>query len=448
MKSSLLYNLNERSPNMKRHLYRGTDVIPVPTLSAEELAIQADDLAEAEQNATNEADIVERVTEIAEVASDTMTVVSLTPEVGDIEQALVNAVADMAVAGTDGDPEEVISVATDASGAISTEGIATALKSMWQAIVTAIKNMWVGIKHWLTTYFSSLEQNKKHAEALIQKLNGQKGYVPNMKTDGISITDIFNYSNTAGLNLSKLLGGPSQTNQEFQEFVIQATGVQHSVMIPMGKGLVQAYNEFDGNDSSKLGHIVDTLVSKMGDYCKKLGLQEGLSADKGEYAKRVAFMKVVARNWSEKISAQANSPETKVAFLGKVRFEASQMTDFESNARVMYKNDTTPDMIRQVVESRLKFIDALLHLKNNGFKDLEREVEAVQKACEGMLNKIGEDNKQGQAEAKRLMQLSSAYSNWATQPMAKLLQLASRHNKFWLSLAEMVSNNFVEPTAA
>jgi hypothetical protein len=304
--------------------------------------------------------------------------------------------------------------------------------------------MWVGIKHWLTTYFSTLEQNKKHAEALIVKLKGQQGFVPNMKTDGVSITDIFNYSgNGGGLNLSKLLGGPGKTDQEFQQFVIDACGQQYAVMIPMGKGLAQAYNEFDGNDTSKLGHIVDTLVRKMGDYCKSLGLEEGMASDKGEFVKRIAFMKVVARNWSEKISAQANSPETKVAFLSKVRFEASQITDFESNARVLYKNDTTPDALRQVVESRLKFIDALLHMKTNGFADLEKQVDAVQKACESMLGKIGEDNKQGQAEAKRLMQLSSAYSNWATQPMAKLLQLASRHNKFWLSLAEMVSNNFV-----
>jgi hypothetical protein len=435
---------------MKRHLEKPTpQPVPVPTLSVEEEAILQDEHNEASiavDAATAEAD---RITEVAEVAQDAVLVVDETPEVGQVEQDLVGAVGDMAVAGTDADPEEVISLPVTDGQDVSVEGIVSTLKSIWDAIVTAIKNMWVGLKHWLTTYFSTLEQNKKHAEKLIERLNGMKGYVPNIKNDKIEIKDIFNYANIiAGLNLSELFGGIAGRDKRFEDFVVGATDTQGSLMVNLGHAIAEGYDKFDGINVSELGDMVDFMSRKMGEYCKKLGLSKGDGKDKDKYTFNVAQMKVEAEGFSDTIENQANSFETKLAYLCKIRFKVDQHTSFAAAGVVSYRNDTTPDMVKADVQHKLNFINQLIAHKDAHFKQLEEAVQKVEQACSKMLERVKEDNKEGMTTAKRLMPLTSAYANWATQPAAKLLDVAARHNKFWLSLSEMVTNNFQEPAAA
>jgi hypothetical protein len=427
---------------MKRHFQIVAE--QGPTLSVEEEAILSDASSEAEAAVDLAAAEVERIGEVSDVANDAMLVVSGVPEVGKIEAELVSAVAEMAVAGTDANPEEVLAVSSG-DGMMTTEGIVSALQAIWRAIVTAIKNLWVGLKHWLTTYFSTLEQNRKHAEELIKKLDGMKGFVPNIKNESITITDIFGYGGTYKA-LSKLFGGVDSVNTAFQDFTLQVITTQPALMGPIGEGLVAGYKEFDGTNIDILGNVVDTLHRKMTDYCKKLGLTS-ISTKDDKYEHRVAFMSVTAKGFSPKIAAEANSMETKIAYLARIRFEASQLTDFVSTNGINFQNDVSPDILKGVVQKRLDFIQKLIQAKGGDFKALETQAEHVEKACEEMLSRIKEDNKDGQAMAKRLMPLVSAYANWATQPAAKVMSLASRHNKFWLSLAEMTSNNFVAASA-
>jgi hypothetical protein len=431
---------------MKRHLQAPEpQPIPTPVLSVEEEAILADEHNEASQaldNATADAD---RITEVADVAQDAVQVVDMTPEVGQVEQELVGAVGDMAVAGTDADPTDIINIpAAPTEGeepkpeGLSVEGIASTLKSIWDAIITAIKNMWVGFKHWLTTYFATLEQNKKHAEKLIERLSGMKGYLAN---DGAmltsSMTDIFHYSGRSFIDLFNTAG---RQEHDFNAYVLDTTKNQHGLMIPIGDGMVQAYNAYQGEDIADIGQVVDVLSTRFVDYMKRLNLQPG-KGDKWE-TKPIAQMKVVADGYSDRITDPAQSIETKIAMLSKIRFSVDQDTSFGSNKIISMKLDVTADKLLEYVKERLVFIDELLKFKADQFKALEDKATAVQGACDAMLKRIKEDNKEGTAFAKRLMPLATAYSQWATQPTGKLLHVAARHNKFWLSLFEMATNNF------
>lgn len=425
---------------MNRHLkVPAPQPEPIPTLSVEELAIAEDETSEAEIAAAVAEDDVDRVTEVAEVANDAILIVDETPEVGQVEQELVGAVGDMAVAGSDADPEEVISIPAAGEGDdLSVEGIVSALKSIWNAIVAAIKNMWVGLKHWLTTYFSSLEQNKKHAEKLIERLNGMKGWTANkgaMLTSAIA--DIYHYSGKSFLDLFERLGS---IEDNFNAYVLKAISAHHDSMLLVGQALEYGYQNFDGMDLSRADKFTGKMTTHLKQYVHKLEMQKG----KGENweTKPIAQMKVVAKGYNDNIDDAVQSTETQLALLSKIRFSVDQDTSFGSVKALHVMLDVTPDRLTEMVKGRLTFIEELLKFKGDQFKALEAQLEKVEKACEDMLGRFKEDNKEGQAFAKRLMPMTSAYANWATQPTAKLLSLTARHNKFWLSLYEMGANNF------
>jgi len=424
---------------MKRHLQaQPTAPAPVVHLSVEEEAILADENSEAEIAIDAAAADTDRVTEVAEVANDTMLVVDETPEVGQVEQELVNAVGEMAVAGTDGNPEDVISMPVADGEVMSVEGIVSALKSIWHAIVTAIKNMWVGIKHWFTTYFSTLEQNKKHAEGLIKRLSGMKGYLANSGAELTStIADIFNYRGNTWMDFFNHAG---RVDAEFRQYVLVASETHHALMAPIGEDMEDAFKKYNGEDTSDVANVVDMLGKTLNNYMKRLHL-EPQKGDKWS-SKTLANMTVTAKNYSANWSVSGTNLETKIAMLSKVRFDVDQSTEFATTKGRVMKNDTTPEMVLQAVESRLGFINELLKFKGDQFKSLETAMEKVQKACDDMLGRIKDDNKEGTAFAKRLMPLCSAYANWATQPTAKLFSIAARHNKYHLSFFEMATNNF------
>lgn len=425
---------------MQRHLKaRPAPAVSSPTLSVEEEAILIDEASEAGIAADAAAADLDRVAEVADVANDTMLVVDETPEVGQVEQELVNAVGEMAVAGTDESAEDVISMPTGADDKISVEGIASALKSIWDAIVTAIKNMWIGIKHWLTTYFSTLEQNKKHALSLIERLGTMKGYLANegaMVTS--SMTDIYHYTGRSFLDLFNTAG---RQEEAFNTYVLEAARAHHESMGLIGAALEYGYQNFDGMNADQAGNFVEKIVPKLQEYAHKLKLEQ-TKGDVWETKQKMGQMKVVVKGYSDKIADPAQSVETQIAMLCKIRFSVDQDTSFGSNKLVSMKLDVTPDKLLEYTKERLTFIEELLKFKGDQFKSLEAQLDKVQKSCEEMIKRVKEDNKEGSGFAKRMMPLCSAYANWATQPTAKLFSTAARHNKFWLSLFEMATNNF------
>lgn len=430
---------------MHRHLKTpAPQPLPTPTLSVEEQAILEDEQSEAAITADAAAADADRVTEVADVAQDTILIVDETPEVGQVEQELVSAVGEMAIAGTDGNPEDVISIPPAGEGEdLSVEGIVSSLKSIWHAIVTAIRNMWVGLKHWLTTYFSSLEQNKKHAEALIERLGKMKGYTAN---DGITLTstmlNVFDFGGKS--SLLALLADPESDDKRFQKYMVSVAQNQHGLMVAIGEGMEKGYREYDGVNATELNSVVDTMSTRMVDYMKKLDLHPGKGGDWVSDGK-MGNVKVIAKGYNHQMNDPAQSMETKVALLSKVRFAVDVDTHFTTQTNAFMKADITADKLLEVVKERVTYIDELLKFKGDQFKTLETQAEKVQKACEDMLGRIKDDNKEGTAIAKRMMPLATAYSNWATQPTAKLFNAAARHTKFWLSLYEMTANNFQAP---
>jgi len=129
---------------MQRHL---KPVVHIPTLSVEEEAILTDDQNQT-SNALVELDAdFDRVGDTQEIITDVQSVIAQVPEVGEVERELIDALGDMATAGTDVNPDQVASAIT---AGVSTEGFVNTvieqLSKMWEAIKAYLTKMWQSIK--------------------------------------------------------------------------------------------------------------------------------------------------------------------------------------------------------------------------------------------------------------------------------------------------------------
>lgn len=150
---------------MQKHF---APVVPAPVhLSVEEQAILDDEIAEVQSEITADRQAVNRLMDTNEIIGELKETADAVPELGPIEEQLVAAATDMAVAGTDANPEELIE-ATPAKG-VSTEGfwstLGDKLKEIWAKIMEMILKAWDAIKR----FFGMSGQKVEAAEANLEK---------------------------------------------------------------------------------------------------------------------------------------------------------------------------------------------------------------------------------------------------------------------------------------
>lgn len=102
-------------------------------LSVEEEAILADEKNEQQIESEQTTNDIEQMGDIIVKMGDVQTIVSNIPEIKPIDQALVGAVAEAAVAGTDADPEEVAGSMLPDQG-VSTESFIAGVKGRMTAL--------------------------------------------------------------------------------------------------------------------------------------------------------------------------------------------------------------------------------------------------------------------------------------------------------------------------
>lgn len=147
---------------MKRHLQ------PVPKtqphLSIEEEAIFIDEYNQSDAELNELGAAANRLIVTDEILVDAQSAIQQTWNAGDVDQSLVGAVADMAVAGTDADPE----VFAGPTEGLSAESFGSAIKNaalrIWEAIKAAIEKIWMAIKKFFSNIAEFFTGNKRKEE--------------------------------------------------------------------------------------------------------------------------------------------------------------------------------------------------------------------------------------------------------------------------------------------
>jgi len=160
---------------MRRHFVEQSQVV---TLSVEEEAILADETGLHSAELDGILEDSNRLGDIVVSLGDAQATVSNTPEIGTMDQELVAAVADMAVAGTDSDPEGLVSDIMPPAEGLSAEGIGSAIKEklvkMWEAVKYAIEGMWAVMKEMLEKLINFFSSTQGKIDALKVALRDSK----------------------------------------------------------------------------------------------------------------------------------------------------------------------------------------------------------------------------------------------------------------------------------
>jgi hypothetical protein len=154
---------------MRRHLQPTPQ--PALQLSLEEEAIVADEINQHLMEVADAATATDRLGDIIISMGDVEVVAINEPKLGQVEGSLISSVADMAVAGTDADPEAVLAGLLPANGVSAEsfgEKVKNALAELWKKIQAMIKIAWENIKRFFSR-IGDLLSPRKHREEKARK---------------------------------------------------------------------------------------------------------------------------------------------------------------------------------------------------------------------------------------------------------------------------------------
>ena len=148
------------------------------SISMEEEAIMLDEAGTDAASVAQELDEAERVVQVADALEDLAVVAGSSDEVSPKEAALIETAGNMAVAGTDVDPEEVVPAMEsfkdgDAiSGKLAMEDFKQKARTMWENIKRMLKEIWAKIESFFYKIFGTIPRLRKSLEALKAKVEG------------------------------------------------------------------------------------------------------------------------------------------------------------------------------------------------------------------------------------------------------------------------------------
>ena len=177
---------------MRRH-FAAESIVTTPLhLSIEEEAILEDEMNLHSAELDGILEDSDRLGDIVVTMGDAQATVSNTPEIGTMEQELVSAVADMAVAGTDADPEDITKDMLPPAEGLSAESILESagamLKKIWDGIKAMMTKIWDHIKNFFMRIGEFITGTKRRIEKL-EKLVTESG--DTLKDRIIDAKDVF-----------------------------------------------------------------------------------------------------------------------------------------------------------------------------------------------------------------------------------------------------------------
>jgi hypothetical protein len=147
-------------------------------LSMEEEAIMLDESSQCAAEADQDLKEAERIVEVANALEDLAVKAGSTEELSDNEAAILESAGDMAVAGTDIAPEEIVPAMEsfrDAesgkiSGKLAMENFREKAERLWQNIKKVLKEIWEKIQAFFYKIFGTIPRRRRALKALSEKV--------------------------------------------------------------------------------------------------------------------------------------------------------------------------------------------------------------------------------------------------------------------------------------
>ena len=211
-----------------------------PVLSLEEEELMVDEAQQDAAGAAADLDEAERVLEVSDALEDLAVVADQIEEATPVEAALIDNSAQMAVAGTDIVPEEIVPAMENYVGRrIATEGIRETARNIWNSILKFLKGIWEKIENFFYKIFGDIPRLKKNIADMKKRVEDTNGKVIENKTFEMSSSvEAFCINGKAVGNISDLNAGLKDTIKAAQwvygDYVKGITGMSEKIANAIG----------------------------------------------------------------------------------------------------------------------------------------------------------------------------------------------------------------------
>lgn len=412
---------------MRRRLFALENAVPAATPTeadqvGEEQVISLEEeevvLAEAaDDSASIERDLAEadRVLEVSDGLESIAVVADRIEEASPEDVALIDTAAQMAVAGTDIAPEQIVPAMESFVGSkIATEGIRETSKQIWESIQAFLKRIWDNIMAYFRVHAAVPVELKKIAalEAKIKEAGKQKDGVKTFKlSSGLLTVEGKMVKNAAAL------GAALRDYEQAAEFVYSKNP---EIVAAHGKAIAGVIDKFTAETSNEVtGKLVDVLKGL------KHGTVPGASAGKAEgdftvYSGkdllgggRVQLRVFNAAEGATTLGALDHFRKSGVVFDAEQAKAAAGEVEFPVLAPLEAEGllETAKDILKQLSDFHSKELGKL--------KAAGDELRKASAKATSELGKVSHEDK-GQAavvqDFRAALNFNQAYSKWVAHP--------------------------------
>lgn len=378
---------------------------------------------------------VERISDMSDALEDLAVVTDGMGEDGpsDTEAALVDTMANMAVAGTDVEATEIVPAMESFGGRklrYSSESIRDRAKAIWESIRKFLKQIWDKITSFFYKIFGTIPALRRRLEALKKSIDDNSRRVIEDKKITIS-------TSVSALSVDyKQPKNGEELKKNFTTFVNEAKDIYTAVAdsgLKLGEIVLKGLEDFDGDKPAEslrgfrrefMGQFKnikpgttgsDLSGKRFGDELKVMGS-----------APLMGNITIIAKIPKEVGGKDGDAPTVRVLeMIRKVGFEVIQTSEKPKDSPASFEMETCSNgTMSSLVEEALDLLDVLEKFQRgkraSEMKSLRGKMETASDRLSKDMDKLAGSDEKAERDAvpyyRAMVNFNSAYARWMKDP--------------------------------
>lgn len=264
--------------------YKDTPPLGDENISMEEEAIMLDESSQCAAEANQDLNEAERIVQVSDALEDLAVVAGSKEDLTDHEAQLMESAGDMAVAGTDVSPEEIVpameafrdAATGKISGKLAMENFREKADRLWQNIKKILKEIWEKITAFFYKIFGTIPRRRKALKALEAKVESTNSMTRDQAKFTVGGSRFMFTSNTA----VKTAGAYESALKEFVATADWVYGSYVTYLKSTAEDVAKALNDFDTAEPQKATEALAKTLTTGGLSAKPPGYKAGGSAQR------------------------------------------------------------------------------------------------------------------------------------------------------------------------
>lgn len=366
-------------------------------ISQEKAEVMETEAKTLETEMSNDVQDAERALDTADSMEDLAIIADSVDEATPTETALMQVAGDMAVAGTDVDPEDVVPATECFKGRrVAAEGFRETARNIWAAIKKFVKDIWAKLEKWFYNIFGAIPLLRKSIEKTRKRMEETLNDGKFIQSDGKK----FELNNgldslRVGQDVKTKATDVNTAANKFKE-VIEGL-LDGGMVAKYGEKVADAIEDYEGDTLSNAGtsaRKISTTLNKNKPIfafvntttSHEFGSEYTVQASTGvlggrEFVCRYKAVQPAGQN----ATALENLNEAR-----SVRFSFQQLsTKVKTKDSIQFETMKTSE-IEESMEIAKSILDTLENFhRRKGKKDLEKSRDRIEKACNQVESQSG-----------------------------------------------------------